>query len=57
MGFSRCARGALVIASKARYGPIPLRLALVGRSAGSVLRALRKLGGGGAFALCARDFW
>ena len=56
MGFSRCARGALVIASKARYGPIPLRLALVGRSAGSVLRALRKLGGGGAFALCARGF-
>ena len=26
-GLSRCARGALVIASKARYGPIPLRLA------------------------------
>jgi hypothetical protein len=27
IGLSRCARGALVIASKARYGPIPLRLA------------------------------
>jgi hypothetical protein len=27
MGLSRCARGALVIASKARCGPIPLRLA------------------------------
>ncbi len=27
MGFSRCARGALVIASKACCGPIPLRLA------------------------------
>jgi hypothetical protein len=26
------------------------------RSAGSVLRSLRKLGGGGAFALCARGF-
>jgi hypothetical protein len=26
-----------------------------GRSAGSVLRSLRKLGGGGAFALCARE--
>ena len=26
-GFSRCARGALVIAFNARYGPIPLRLA------------------------------
>ena len=35
MGFSRCARGALVIASKACYGPIPLRFAylwLRGRS-------------------------
>ena len=29
---------------------------LVARSAGPVLRALRKLGGGGAFALCARGF-
>jgi len=55
MGLSRCARWAWVIASKARYGPIPLRLALVGRSAGSVLRALRRLWGRiGAFALCAR---
>ena len=35
MGLSRCARGALVIASKACYGPIPLRFAylwLRGRS-------------------------
>jgi len=30
LGFSRCARGALVIASKARSGPIPLRWAYVG---------------------------
>jgi hypothetical protein len=28
----------------------------MGRSAGTVLRSLRKLWGGGAFALCARDF-
>ena len=50
LGFSRCARGALVIASKARSGPIPLRLAyLCGRSQeGS--------GEDGAFALCARGF-
>jgi hypothetical protein len=45
MGLSRFARGALVIASKACCGPIPLRLALVGCSAGSVLRALRRLWG------------
>jgi hypothetical protein len=39
MGLSRGARGALVIASKARCGPIPLRLAYVtlrGIGAGSV---------------------
>ena len=34
----------------------PAPLGRMGRSAGSVLRALRKLEGEGAFALCARDF-
>jgi hypothetical protein len=46
----------LLFASKARYGPIPLRLAYLGRSAGSVLRSLRRLWGVRAFALCARGF-
>jgi hypothetical protein len=46
--------GILLFASKARYGPIPLRLAYLGRSAGSVLRSLRRLWGVRAFALCAR---
>jgi hypothetical protein len=55
MGLSRFARGALVFASKACSGPIPLRCAY-GGSAGTVLRALRKLWGGGAFALCAGGF-
>jgi len=49
MGLSRCARGILVFASKARCGPIPLRLGVFWRSAGSVLRSLRKLGGGRGF--------
>jgi hypothetical protein len=44
-----------VIASNARCGPIPLRWAY-GGSAGSVLRSLRKLWGGSAFALCARGW-
>ena len=56
MGLSRCALGALVIASKARFGPIPLRWAYLGRSAGPGLRALRRLWGGEAFALRAGDF-
>jgi hypothetical protein len=43
IGLSRCALGILVFASKACSGPIPLRLAYGGRSAGSVLRSLRKL--------------
>jgi hypothetical protein len=34
----------------------PAPLGRMGRSAGPVLRALRKLEGEGAFALCARDF-
>ena len=34
----------------------PAPLGRMGRSAGSVLRALRKLEGEGAFALCARGF-
>ena len=46
---SRFARGALVIASKARSGPVPLRWAYLGRSAGSGLRSLRRLGGGWNF--------
>jgi hypothetical protein len=33
----------LVFASKARYGPIPLRLGVFWRSAGSILRSLRRL--------------
>jgi hypothetical protein len=49
MGFSRCARGVLLFASKARYGPIPLRLGVFWRSAGSVLRSLRRLWGGLGF--------
>ena len=49
MGFSRCARGILLFASKARCGPIPLRFAYLGRSAGTVLRSLRRLWGGWGF--------
>jgi hypothetical protein len=49
MGLSRFARGALVIASKARSGPVPLRFAYLGRSAGSGLRSLRRLWGGWSF--------
>ena len=45
MELSRFARGALVIASKAHCGPIPLRWAYLGRSAGPGLRALRRLWG------------
>jgi hypothetical protein len=45
MGLSRFARGILVFASKARYGPIPLRLGVFWRSAGTVLRSLRRLWG------------
>ena len=45
MRFSRCARGILVFASKARSGPIPLRLEYLVRSAGTVLRSLRRLWG------------
>jgi len=56
MGFSRCARGALVIAFNARSGPIPLRLAYLGCSAGPVLRSQEGSGEEGVFALCARGF-
>jgi hypothetical protein len=38
-----------VIASKACCGPIPLRLGVFWRSAGSVLRSLRRLWGGWGF--------
>jgi hypothetical protein len=47
MGLSRCARGALVIASKARCGPIPLRRAYCGlRGTGPALaeEALGRMG-------------
>jgi hypothetical protein len=56
MELSRCARGDLVIASKACSGPIPLRWAYLGCSAGSVLRTQEGSGEDGAFALCARGF-
>jgi hypothetical protein len=39
MGFRALREGIVVIASKACSGPIPLRLACLGRSAGSVLRS------------------
>jgi hypothetical protein len=102
IGFSRCARGILVFASKARCGPIPLRLAYgalrgngpalaeeapgrmgfsrcargdfvvrlqgslwtdpaslgrMGRSAGSILRSLRRLWGGWGFRALREGFW
>jgi hypothetical protein len=44
MGLSRVARGALLIASKARCGPIPFRWACLGRSAGTVLRSCAGMG-------------
>ena len=53
MGLSRCARGVLVFASKARSGPIPLRLAYGAlRGNGPVLaeEALARMG----FSRCAR---
>ena len=49
MGLSRFARGILLFASKARCGPIPLRLGVFWRSAGSILRSLRRLWGGWGF--------
>ncbi len=49
MGLSRFARGILLFASKARCGPIPLRLGVFWRSAGSGLRSLRRLWGGEGF--------
>jgi len=57
MGLSRFARGALVIASKARSGPVPLRFAYLGRSAGSGLRSLRRLGGGWGFRALREGLW
>ena len=45
-GFRAVREGILVFASKARYGPIPLRLEYLVRSAGTVLRSLRRLWGG-----------
>jgi hypothetical protein len=44
MGFRALREGIVVIASKARSGPIPLRLACLGRSAGSVLRSCAGMG-------------
>jgi hypothetical protein len=56
IGLSRCALGILVIASKARCGPIPLRWAYWAlRGIGPAL-AEEALGADGAFALCARGF-
>jgi hypothetical protein len=54
---SRYARGALVIASKARSGPIPLRLGVFWRSARSVLRSLRRLWGGLGFRAMREGLW
>jgi hypothetical protein len=48
-GFRAVREGFLVIASKARCGPTPLRLGVFWRSAGSILRSLRKLWGGLGF--------
>jgi hypothetical protein len=55
-GFRAVREGILLFASKARYGPIPLRLDVFWRSAGSVLRSQEGLGEEGAFARCARVF-
>jgi hypothetical protein len=57
MELSRFARGALVIASKACSGLIPLRWAYLGRSAESVLRSLRKLGEGWSFRAVREGIW
>jgi hypothetical protein len=43
LGFRAVREGFLVIASKARFGPIPLRFGVLGGSAGSVLCSLRRL--------------
>jgi hypothetical protein len=51
MSFRAVREGFLVFASKARSGPIPLRWACLGRSAGPGLRSLRRLWEGSAFAL------
>jgi hypothetical protein len=56
MGLSRCARGVLVFASKARCGPIPLRLAYWALRGIGPAFAEEALGKDGAFALCARGF-
>ena len=47
--FRAVREGILLFASKARCGPIPLRLGVFWRSAGSVLRSLRKLEEGSTF--------
>jgi hypothetical protein len=57
MGLSRCARGVFGDRFQGSLRTDPAPLGVFWRSAGSDLRSLRKLGGGGAFALCARDFW
>ncbi len=50
LGFRAFARGGSGCRrSYARSGPIPLRFGVFGRSAGTVLRALRRLWGGGGF--------
>jgi hypothetical protein len=49
--------GFLVFASKARCGPIPLRWAYLGRSAGTVLRSLRRLWEGLGFRALREGFW
>jgi hypothetical protein len=54
---SSVARGALVFASKARFGPIPLRWAYLGHSAGPVLRSLRRLWEGLGFRALREGLW
>jgi hypothetical protein len=55
LAFALCARGfGDRFQGSLRTDPAPL--GVFGRSAGSVLRSLRKLWGGSAFALCARGF-
>jgi hypothetical protein len=56
MGLSRCALGILVFASKACFGPIPLRWAYGGLRGIGPAFAEEALGKDGAFALRAGDF-
>ncbi len=49
MGLSRCARGDFVVRLQGSLRPDPAPLGVFGRSAGSGLRALRRLWGGLGF--------